>query len=142
MRRKGLVKMAGYRIARINDETVKALSVIVREVKDPRVSGAFVSITGAEVTPDLKFAKIYFSTMSDVKEVKRGLESATGFIRKRLSETLRLRITPELKFYEDSSMEYGANISRLLNMIEPELRAAEAAEAAERAALDAEEEEK
>lgn len=129
--------MAGYRKARINDETVKALSQIVREVKDYRVAGAFVSITGAEVTPDLKFAKVYFSALgSDSKEVKKGLESAVGFIRRRLAETLNLRITPELKFYEDTSMEYGANISRLLNKIEPELRAAEAAEAAERAALE------
>ncbi|MBQ7821049.1 MAG: 30S ribosome-binding factor RbfA [Clostridia bacterium] len=133
--------MAGYRKARINDETVKALSVIIREVKDPRVSGAFVSITGAEVTPDLKFAKVYFSAMGAGKDVKRGLESAVGFIRKRLAETLNLRITPEIKFYEDTSMEYGANISRLLNQIEPELRAAEAAEAAERAALEAQAEE-
>lgn len=128
--------MAGYRQARINDETLKAMSTIVREIKDPRVSGAFVSITGAEVTPDLKFAKIYFSSIGGDKDVKRGLESAVGFIRKRLAQTLNLRITPELKFYEDTSMEYGANISKLLHKIEPELRAAEAAEAAERAALE------
>jgi ribosome-binding factor A len=128
--------MAGYRKARINDETVKALSTIIREVKDPRVSGAFVSITGAEVSPDLKFAKIYFSTIGDNSDVKKGLASAVGFIRKRLAETLNLRVTPELKFYEDTSMEYGANISKLLHQIEPELRAAEAAEAAERAALE------
>ena len=124
--------MAGYRKARINDETVKALCEIVREVKDPRVSPAFLSITGADVTPDLKFAKIYFSAMgSDIKEVKRGLESAVGFIRRRLAETLNLRITPELKFCEDTSIEYGANTSKLLHSIEPELRAAEAAERAE-----------
>jgi ribosome-binding factor A len=128
--------MAGYRKARINDETVKALSTIIREVKDPRVSGAFVSITGAEVSPDLKFAKIYFSTIGGSSDVKKGLASAVGFIRKRLAETLNLRVTPELKFYEDTSMEYGANISKLLHQIEPELRAAEAAEAAERAALE------
>lgn len=128
--------MAGYRQARINDETLKAMSTIVREIKDPRVSGAFVSITGAEVTPDLKFAKIYFSSIGGDKDVKRGLESAVGFIRKRLAQTLNLRITPELKFYEDTSMEYGANISKLLHEIEPELRAAEAAEAAERAAFE------
>ena len=128
--------MAGYRKARINDETVKALSTIIREVKDPRVSGAFVSITGAEVSPDLKFAKIYFSTIGGSSDVKKGLASAVGFIRKRLAETLNLRVTPELKFYEDTSMEYGANISKLLHQIEPELRAAEAAESAERAALE------
>ncbi len=123
--------MAGYRKARINDETVKALCAIIREVKDPRVSGNFVSITGAEVSPDLKFAKVYFSTMTNQAEVKRGLTSAVGFIRHRLAETLNLRVTPELKFYEDTSMEYGANISKLLHKIEPELRAAEEAQNAE-----------
>ncbi len=123
--------MASYRRARINDETVKALSEIVREVKDPRVSGAFITVTAADVTPDLKFAKIYFSVIGDSKEAKRGLESAVGFIRRRLAETLNLRITPELKFYEDTSMEYGANISKLLHEIEPELRSAEAAEESE-----------
>ena len=123
--------MASYRRARINDETVKALSEILREVKDPRVSGAFITVTAADVTPDLKFAKIYFSVIGDSKEAKRGLESAVGFIRRRLAETLNLRITPELKFYEDTSMEYGANISKLLHEIEPELRSAEAAEESE-----------
>ncbi len=123
--------MASYRRARINDETVKALSEIVREVKDPRVSGAFITVTAADVTPDLKFAKIYFSVIGDSKEAKRGLESAVGFIRRRLAETLNLRITPEIKFYEDTSMEYGANISKLLHEIEPELRSAEAAEESE-----------
>ena len=88
--------MASYRRARINDETVKALSEIVREVKDPRVSGAFITVTAADVTPDLKFAKIYFSVIGDSKEAKRGLERAVGFIRRRLAETLNLRITPSL----------------------------------------------
>ena len=79
----------------------------------------------------MKFAKIYFSVIGDSKEAKRGLESAVGFIRRRLAETLNLRITPEIKFYEDTSMEYGANISKLLHEIEPELRSAEAAEESE-----------
>ena len=55
--------MAQYRRGRINDEMQKALAEILREVKDPRVKDAFVSITGAEVTPDLKFAKIYYSAL-------------------------------------------------------------------------------
>ena len=55
--------MANYRRGRINDEVRKALSEILREVKDPRVSSAFISITGADVTPDLKFAKIYYSLL-------------------------------------------------------------------------------
>ena len=53
--------MAKYRRGRINDEVKKSMASILRKVKDPRVSEAFISVTGAEVTPDLKFAKIYYS---------------------------------------------------------------------------------
>ncbi len=111
--------MAKYRRGRINEEMVKELSSILREIKDPRVTDAFVSVTAADVTPDLKFAKIYFSVMSgDKNEVKKGLKSASGYIRKRLAETLNLRQTPELSFVADDSIEYGAHINSLLNKIE------------------------
>lgn len=111
--------MAKYRRGRINEEMVKELASILREIKDPRVSGAFVSVTAADVTPDLKFAKIYFSVMGgDKADVKKGLKSASGYIRKRIAETLNLRQTPELSFVEDDSIEYGAHINSLLNKIE------------------------
>ena len=111
--------MAKYRRGRINEEMVKELASILREIKDPRVSGAFVSVTAADVTPDLKFAKIYFSVMGgDKAEVKKGLKSASPYIRKRIAETLNLRQTPELSFVEDDSIEYGARINSLLNKIE------------------------
>ncbi len=111
--------MAKYRRGRINEEMVKELSTILREIKDPRVSDAFVSVTAADVTPDLKFAKIYYSVMSgDSKEVGKGLKSASGYIRKRIAETLNLRQTPELTFVTDDSIAYGAHINSLLNKIE------------------------
>lgn len=111
--------MAKYRRGRINEEMVRELASILREIKDPRVSDNFVSVTAADVTPDLKFAKIYFSAMTgDKKEIRRGLMSASGFIRKRLAETLNLRQTPELAFIADDSIEYGAHINSLLNKIE------------------------
>lgn len=111
--------MAKYRRDRINVEMVRELAAILREIKDPRVTDNFVSITAADVTPDLKFAKIYFSAMTgDKREIRRGLMSASGFIRKRLAETLNLRQTPELAFVADDSIEYGAHINELLNKIE------------------------
>ena len=111
-------KMAKYRRGRINDEVQKEVAMILREVKDPRVSGAFVSVTAAEVTPDLKYAKIYYSAlMGDKKEVRRGLISSAGFIRGQLSKRMNLRITPELTFVEDGSIEYGAKISKILEGI-------------------------
>jgi ribosome-binding factor A len=111
--------MANYRRGRINDEMQKELAQVLRQVKDPRVSEAFISITAVDVTPDLKFAKIYYSAMTgDKKEIAKGLKSSAGYIRRQLAQSLNLRMTPELTFYEDQSIAHGAHISKLLNSIE------------------------
>lgn len=111
--------MANYRRGRINDEMQKEVAQILREVKDPRVSSAFVSVISAEVTPDLKYAKIYYSFLnqSDPKEVARGLKAASGYIRREISTRMNLRITPELTFIRDNSISHGAHIAQLLNGI-------------------------
>ena len=124
--------MAKYRQERINDEFQKEMALVLREVKDPRVAKAFISVTAAEVTPDLKFAKVYYSAlMGDKKEVKRGLISSAGFIRGQIAKRMNLRITPEISFVEDNSIEYGAKISKILEGItitDPDEDNAEAAE--------------
>lgn len=113
------IDMAKHRQGRINDEMQKEISEILREVKDPRVSGAFISITGVEATPDLKFAKIYYSVlMGDKKEIYKGLKSSAGYIRGQLARRINLRMTPELSFFEDNSIAYGAHISKILSGIE------------------------
>ena len=81
-------------------------------------SDAFISVTAAEVTPDLKYAKVYYSSlMGDKKEVKQGLRAAAGFIRGQIARRMNLRITPEITFVEDGSIEYGAKISKILEGI-------------------------
>ena len=91
------------------------MTSILRRVKDPRVSDAFISVTAADCTADLKYAKIYYSALSgDPKEVAKGLKAATGFIRRELARSLNLRITPELTFLSDSSIAYGAHIASIL----------------------------
>ena len=108
--------MAKYRQGRINEEMYKETANILRTVKDPRVSEAFISITGADVTPDLKYAKIYYSVMQgDKKAVKKGLDSSAGYIRGQLAKALNLRITPELTFVEDTSIAYGAKIEKIIS---------------------------
>lgn len=115
--------MAGYRRGRVNEEVARELSSIIREVKDPRVSKTMISITAADVTADMKYAKIYFSCVGsgDKAEVQKGLESASGFIRKQIALRLNMRQTPELKFIPDDSIEYGANINKLLKQVEDDL---------------------
>ena len=109
--------MSSYRKGRINDAVTKELSIAVGNLSDPRITGAFVSITRAEVAPDLKNAKVYFSCMGDEKEVAKALKGAMGALRHALAVTLNLRITPELTFVYDRSMEHGAHIAQLLEQI-------------------------
>ncbi|MBQ8416627.1 MAG: 30S ribosome-binding factor RbfA [Clostridia bacterium] len=111
--------MAKYRRGRINEEMQKELTVILRRVKDPRVCDAFISITAVDCTPDLKYAKVYYSAMGgDAKEIAKGLKTAAGFIRRELASSLNLRMTPELTFVADSSVAYGAHIASILNSLE------------------------
>lgn len=111
--------MAKYRRNRINDAVKEEMAQILRDVKDPRIAGALVSITGANVSGDLKFAKIYYSVLGgDKAELAKALKSASGFFRSELARRINLRITPELSFEYDSSAEYGANISSILKTLD------------------------
>ncbi len=104
-----------HRQERVNDSVARELGEIIRGVKDPRVAGAFVTVNSAHVTPDLKFAKIYFGTIvGDPEDVQKGLESASGFLRTALAKRLNLRQTPELTFIHDKSAEHGAHIAQVL----------------------------
>ena len=111
--------MAKYRRNRINDAVKEELAQILRDVKDPRIAGALVSITGAQVSGDLKFARIYYSVLGgDKNEVLTALKSAKGFLRSELARRINLRITPDLMFEYDSSAEYGANINSILKTLD------------------------
>ena len=111
--------MAKYRQNRINDAVKQEMAQILRDVKDPRIAGCLVSITAAEVSPDLKFAKIFFSVLGEDKnEVLKSLKGASGFFRSELARRINLRITPQLTFEYDGSMEYGANISGILKTLD------------------------
>lgn len=115
--------MANYRKGRVDGEMLKELTDILRTIKDPRVSGAFVSFTGVDCTPDLRSAKIYYSVMGERREgdAGKGLENASGYIRTQLAKNLNLRMTPELRFIPDTSMKRGAHISALIKQVEREL---------------------
>ncbi len=112
--------MANYRRGRINDAVAQELAIALRDVREPKVQDNFVSITRAEVAPDLKYATVYFSCIGDFDEALVGLKKCTGMLRHHLAVTLNLRITPELGFVKDGSMEHGARIARLLEEIKTE----------------------
>ncbi len=114
-RRRKDEKMAKYRRGRINDAVAKELAIALSSVREPKVTDNFVSITRAEVAPDLKYATVYFSCMGDFDEAAIGLKKCTGMLRYHLARTLNLRITPELHFVKDGSMEHGARIAKILS---------------------------
>lgn len=104
---------------RINGEVQRELSTIIRELKDPRI-GIMTTVTGVQVTPDLKYCKVYISVLGDEQakeDTMAGLKSATGFIRRELARTVNLRNTPEIKFVMDESIEYGMKMSKLIDEV-------------------------
>ena len=107
--------MAGNRIGRINEEVQRELAALIPTVKDPRVTG-MISVTAVDVTPDLKFGKVYISVLDreDSGQVLKGLKSAAGYLRRELGRSLNLRHTPELTFCLDDSMAQGAKILEML----------------------------
>ncbi len=105
---------------RINGEVQKVLSTLIsREIKDPRIN-PMTSVVAVEVAPDLKTAKVYISVLGDEESkesTRKGLKSAASFMRGQLAKTLNLRNTPELTFIIDNSIEYGVNMSKLIDEV-------------------------
>ena len=112
--------MANNRLARTNDDIQRVLSELLRNVKDPRVQQGMISVTRVETTGDLRYAKVWLSVygMENEKEFRRGLKSASGWLRKELASSMNLRYTPELVFELDHSIEYGAHINELINSLD------------------------
>lgn len=110
--------MAQYRINRISEEIRKEISAIIRnDVKDPRIA-ELSSVVKAEVTGDLRYAKIYISVLGNEdarNSTLEGLKKAAGFIRRELGKRLDIRYIPELKFVSDHSIEYSIEIQKKLN---------------------------
>lgn len=110
--------------SRMNGEVQRELSKIIsRDIKDPRIH-PMTSVVSVDVTPDLKFAKVFVSVLGndeDKEKTKKGLASATSHIRSLLAKSLNLRNTPELTFFIDDSIEYGVNMSKKIDeLIEKE----------------------
>jgi len=112
------MKIMSVRQARVGDLLMQTLAeVILRKVKDPRVEG--ITITGVDVSVDLKNARIFFCMMNSSKkdEAMEGLKSAAGFLRHELKKELSLKAVPSLYFSYDESFDYGSKIDGILESI-------------------------
>jgi ribosome-binding factor A len=108
------------RSARLGELILAEVSeLLARDIKDPRIG--FVTFTRAEISDDLRHAKVFASILGSAQDKTRtlqGLASASGYMRRHLGQTLHLRYTPELTFLLDESLEHGAKIAQLLRQLD------------------------
>lgn len=105
------------RTERVAEQIQRELAELIRlEIKDPRV--CMITLTGVEVTRDYAHAKVFYTALegsTKAASVQEGLERASGFLRSRLAQAMKLRITPQLHFVYDTSVEQGAHLSQLID---------------------------
>ncbi|MGF6376222.1 ribosome-binding factor A [Clostridiales Family XIII bacterium PM5-7] len=118
----------GYRQGRLGEEIRKIISeMLLREIKDPRLSSGMISVSDVDVTADGSYATCYISVLSvnqdeeakaqEEEQVLEGLRSAKGLFKKEIGKQIKLRHIPELLFKMDHSMEYGRHISEMINKL-------------------------
>lgn len=113
--------MPSYRGARTQEDVSREISAIIRDMKDPRVAEAMLSVVKTDLSSDLSCCKVFVSSLMGEKageNAVKALKNAAGFMRKELGSRLKLRHTPELLFFADSSIEHSAHISKILNDLE------------------------
>lgn len=117
-------KGGGNRLNRINEELKREISNIINyEMSNTNVTG-MISVTSVKITPDLRHARVFVSMINSksVKNTLAALKSSSGFIRSRIAEKINLRVTPELIFELDDSMQYGEKIDTILKDIMKDIK--------------------
>ena len=114
--------LPGKRATRVGDQILKFIAeLLMHKIRDPRVKS--VTLTGINLSNDLKNARIFFSVMgneSDVKQALTGLESARGFIKKQLGSGLGLRYVPDIIFDHDPTLATGNRLEQLFKQLQDE----------------------
>jgi ribosome-binding factor A len=109
---------AGKRLSRVSEEFREILAEEIPKLKDPRVG--FVTVTGVDVSPDLRRAVVYYTVLGEEaerKSTRAGLRSARGHLRAVIGEQVRLKFLPELVFEEDHTREQAERVDELLRKI-------------------------
>ena len=128
--------MKGHRVGRLGEEIRRIVSnMLLTEIKDPRLAGKLISVTGVDVTSDGSYATCYVTVLGssaddkiqgddseeqkqENKEVLEGLKSASGIIRREVGNQIKIRHTPELIFKIDESMAYGRRIDQVIKELD------------------------
>ena len=114
--------MPNFKNGRLSEDIKREISGLIREeIKDPRVNSSLVSVVRTELSGDNSHCKVYISSIDGVEAAKtavKGLESASGMMKRRISNVLHLKKCPELKFIADNSIEHSAEIAKMLEKLE------------------------
>lgn len=111
--------MPSHKIARISSDISRNISdILMNEANDELLKT--VTVTGCEVTNDLSFCKVYFTSLSDMskKDIERELNEAAPYIRGKVSERVEIRHTPQIRFVYDESIEYGKKIEDIIKNLD------------------------
>lgn len=125
--------MSTQRPERVQEALRQEISRIVhQELRDPRLG--FITITGVELTRDLRYAKVFFSVLGEAKDKKRALHalnSAKGYMKNLISDRIKLRFMPEISFRIDDTLEHAGQLDVIFNKIEKEKKEREKKEKAD-----------
>jgi ribosome-binding factor A len=117
--------MSVRRVERVSQEIRDEIATMIgRELKDPRIG--FVTVTRVDLTPDLRFARVYVSVLGDKAQQDKsleGLKQASGFVRREVGRRLRMRLTPDVQFIYDKGVDATARVAVLLNEVKDDLTA-------------------
>ncbi len=104
------------RIHRVNDLIQEVANEVMRQVKDPAVEGALITITSVNVSPDMSSARLYVTVMGKpVAEVVEGLNRASGFFRREITRQVSLKRVPSLQFLYDDTLDHAMKVQKLLH---------------------------
>ena len=113
--------MPSYKHSRVAEDIRREITILIRELKDPRVKDKMLTVVRVEVTSDASFAKVYVSDLKGIdgaKEAVQGLTAATGLLRREVANRLHLRKAPEIRFIADDSVEQGVALFKKLEEAE------------------------
>lgn len=109
--------MADFKVGRLSSDIQRIVSGKLRDLKDPRINGSMLTVVKVDVSGDKSVARVYISSFEGIakaKEAVKGLESASGYLKREIANVLHIRKCPELRFVADDSTEYSAHIARVI----------------------------
>ena len=110
--------MSGYKKNHTSENIKREISIILQNLKDPRINENMISIVKIDISEDTSNAKVYVSSLKGLEKAKQTvmvLKNATGFIRKEIGSRINLKYVPNISFYATDSVEYSVNISKTLD---------------------------